>query len=290
MLTQVAVDRFYLIAVVLVLCGSVPGSAAAISTGEDLTPGLGEVIPLEKRGGQVVFRHATLLNPAAVVPAGAVARTVFFIPRPTDADVRLFRHREDKKAAYSAQKLPDTRALDQSPEVKAAEERAQRTVWDDDMRFRAALQRMRLAELRFIYEDPAGNIKAEAFSFPENLFLGEIEGIVTVLAVGTGSRAERLGFATGTKILAINGKPLDRGLLSFQQHYLPEKNAAAAANRPLVFTVEIPGQTERKDLAFPQIGAMQAHDFFNAADVLPTVTPPTPKVEPEVFDPFAPRR
>ncbi|MFQ3671707.1 MAG: hypothetical protein SNJ84_09650 [Verrucomicrobiia bacterium] len=266
-------------------------TSLAIETGEDLVPGLGEVIPLETRDGRVLFRYATLVNPTAIVPAGAVARTVFTLPRPTDADVRSIRHRADKRVAYSANKLPDTRALDQSPEAKAAEERALRTVWNEDMRFRSALLRMRLADLRLIYENPlTGTIEAQGFTFPENLLLAEIDGTVTVLAVGVGSRAERLGLKNGAKLRAINGKPLHSGLSDFQKLYLPEKNASRDAGRPLVFQVSFPGEVEPRDIAFPQVGATQAHDFFNATDIVPsTETSPRPPPPAEPFDPFAPR-
>ncbi|GAB4253268.1 MAG: hypothetical protein OHK005_20540 [Candidatus Methylacidiphilales bacterium] len=278
---------------ILCLALVMPLSVEAIETGEDLVPGLGEVIPLEKQNGRVVFRYATLLNPSAIVPAGSVARTVFTLPRPTDSDVRTLRHRDDKKAAYSAIKLPDTRAAPLSPEAMAAQERALKTVWDDDMRFRSALLRMRLAEVRLIYENPrTGEIEAQSFTFPENLFLAEVDGAVTVLAVGSGSRAERLGLKTGARITAINGKPLDNGLASFQRLYLPEKNASQEAGQPLVFSTILPGETTPQDVAFPQVGATQVHDFFNAVDVVPEKSPPAaPRpTAPESFDPFAPRK
>lgn len=261
----------------------------AVETGEEMTPMLGEVFPLEKIEKGVRITRPVLINLTTIIPAGSVARNIFVPPRANDADVRQQRHREEKKVAYSAIKVPDMRQDGRSPEVRAAEERANKVRWEDDMQFRVALLRMRLIEAFLVYDDAAtGQAKMESFAFPENLFLAEMDGVVTVLAVGNNSNAERAGIKAGTRILGLNGERFERGLISFQNRYVVERDAARAEGRPLVLTVQLAGTSETREISLAQARPLELGNFFNAMDV--EVAPaPVEKKEEEV-DPFKPRK
>gem|GEM_PF-4481326 len=251
-----------------------------------MVPPLGVVMPLKKVDDVVVVTAPVLLNLDAIVPVGAVARTIFIMPEPSDPDVRQAHKRRgvDPDAIGGDEKGAQFHAptSELSPYQKAALDRAYATNWTNIAFFRAALERFVNMSSRFVYQiQGEKNLHLEVFDFPQGMFLSETSGQVTVLTLQRESPSYESGMRAGAVLSAIDGKPLGNTLKSFVNLYASELNGAQKHILPKIHITYHPADSqEEKDFAFSVPQSLD-QNFWSISDAMDKSAPagtnrPTP--------------
>ncbi|MDR1191729.1 MAG: hypothetical protein LBK60_08745 [Verrucomicrobiales bacterium] len=214
-------------------------------------PSLGLAIPLRQSGEQVIVAQKFLLNHNVIINAGDQIRVIFPRPEVSDKDVRMKNSKKNLEATFSRQPSKihgEGDVLTESAIYRAALDRATKTVWKDELRFRAYIDRMDLGGNILVFQHPgSAQLTVDFFAFPQDLFLGETGGNITVLAVLKNSQSQKLGIAAGATLTALNGKPL-AGLEDFRNRYFQEKQTVE--NQSLTMTFILAGETAPKDLTY----------------------------------------
>ena len=214
-------------------------------------PSLGLAVPVRQDGERVVVTQKFLLNDNVIIRPGDQFRVIFTRPEVADSDVRMKNSKQRLEGTFSRQptKIPgEENDPAQSSLYRAAYDRATKTVWRDAMLARAHLDRMNLDTGILVFQPTTGNeLIVDVFSFPQDLFLGETDSRVVVLAVRKDSEAQKLGIVADDVITVMNGKPL-AGLEDFRDRFFKEKQELARQSQPVTFTVVRAGET--KEITF----------------------------------------
>ena len=118
------------------------------------------------------------------------------------------------------------------------------------MMFRGYIDRMDLTNNILVFQHPGSEqLTVDLFSFPQELFLGESNNQIIVLAVRKNSQSQKLGISAGATLTAMNGKPL-AGLDDFRNRYFREKQALEEQNQPMTLTFILKGDTSPKDITY----------------------------------------
>jgi hypothetical protein len=216
-------------------------------------PSLGLAVPLKQGGEQVLVSQKFLLNNNAIIQPGDQIRVIFPRPEVTDKDVRMKNSKKNIENTFSRQPGKVGNHEDeytQSAIYRAALDRATKTVWKDELWFRGYLDRMDLTNNILVFQHPGSDqLTVDLFSFPQDLFLGENGGKITVLAVRKESQSAKLGISAGATLTAMNGKPL-ADLEDFRSRYFQEKQTLEEQNQPMTMTFILKGENTPKDITF----------------------------------------
>ncbi|MDR0532783.1 MAG: hypothetical protein LBH01_02400 [Verrucomicrobiales bacterium] len=216
-------------------------------------PSLGLAIPLKQGAEQVLVTQKFLLNNNVIIQPGDQIRVIFPRPEVNDRDVRMKNSKKNLESTFSRQPSKIGSHDDEYTEsaiYRAALDRSTKTVWKNEMVFRGYIDRMDLTNNILVFQHPGSEqLTVDLFSFPQDLFLGESNGKITVLAVRKESQSEKLGISAGATLSAMNGKPL-ANLEDFRSRYFNEKTSLEDQNKPMVMTFILKGETTPKDLTY----------------------------------------
>jgi len=216
-------------------------------------PSLGLAIPLKQGDDQVLVAQKFLLNNNVIIHPGDQIRVVFPRPEVNDRDVRMKNSKKNLESTFSRQPTKMGGQDDeytQSAIYRAALDRSTKTVWKNEMIFRGYIDRMDLTDNILVFQHPGSEqLIVDLFAFPQDLFLGEINGKITVLAVRKDSQSQNLGIGAGAILTAMNGKPL-ASLEDFRNRYFNEKQNLEDQNKPMVMTFILKGETSPKDIIY----------------------------------------
>jgi hypothetical protein len=216
-------------------------------------PSLGLAIPLKQGNEQVLVAQKFLLNNNVIIQPGDQIRVIFPRPEVNDKDVRMKNSKKNLESTFSRQPSKIGNHDDEYTEsaiYRAALDRSTKTVWKNEMVFRGYIDRMDLTNNILVFQHPGSEqLTVDLFSFPQDLFLGEINGKITVLAVRKESQSEKLGISAGATLTAMNGKPLTN-LEDFRNRYFNEKKNLEDQNKPMVMTFILKGESTSKDLTY----------------------------------------
>jgi C-terminal processing protease CtpA/Prc len=219
-----------------------------------LEPSLGVAFPVKLENEKLVLTSPVLMNMNDLLPEGTILHKLFPKPRKDDKDVKNRKNKDfntDKYAAVQRFAI-ENREVDpnKTAVMKAIEDRAGGDGMVDEMKFRAMLHRMNIEEYYLAYDLPGSNERRLGqFEYPEGLFLGEQQGSVMVLAILNDSKAQKLGIEAGSRITALNGKPL-KSLKDFRDRYFTEKEQRKGQGKDLSMTVVSVGQTTPREVEF----------------------------------------
>ncbi len=244
--------------------------AAEEMQGSNLIPSLGEAIPLEARGENVVFGEPVLISEHTLIPAGTVARAVFRIPRSSDTFEVRASARERLESSFSRMPTkiggPTEQERAATLKQRVIEANMIGTLWSDPMAFRAILHRLDSEEFALIIQRPdVSDVEVVQFGFLDGLFLTEADGKVLVRGVVKESAAATAGLAVGNRVAMVNGQTWDEGLAGFQRLYVREKRAAIEAGQLFVLKIEGEG-TPDADFSVPLPRSLGTTGFFDGVD------------------------
>ncbi|MDR1304681.1 MAG: hypothetical protein LBK76_05605 [Verrucomicrobiales bacterium] len=216
-------------------------------------PSLGLAMPLRQGDEQVLVTQKFLLNHNVIISAGDQLRVIFPRPEVIDRDVRMKNSRKNLENTFSRQpsKIGNpNEEQTQSAIYRAALDRATKTVWKHELFTRGYLDRMELTNNILVFQHPgAEQLTVDLLSFPQDLFLGETDGQIVVLAVRKGSQSQQLGIGAGATLTAMSGQPF-AGLEDFRDRYFDEKQHLIKQNQPLTMTFILKGETAPRDITY----------------------------------------
>lgn len=215
----------------------------------DTNPNLGFVFPMEKRGEKVYLKHAVFLNPDCIVPANSFMRVMYLLPKAGDDELKKKRYKSKYNPALARQAhdAKSSEADELTPEQRDIYDRAMKTIWNEDISFRAAFERWDLQRSRFVFQRLGSEeIEVENIDFPEGMLLAEINGKITVLYVEKESLAGNHGIKPQMILLGVNDRPFEGKLDSFQKIYFEEKAKKQSGDRLLSLKVNLPNSSEEK--------------------------------------------
>ena len=188
---------------------------------------LGMAFPLKQNEKQVVITQPVLINPDCLIPAGSTLRVIYVPPKAGERGQYKKKFTLEDSGAL-ARKSHDKALKDfsdkRSPEEKEADARAQNTIWQEEIAFRAALEQLTLDDARFVFQNPGSpEIQIQPIELIEGMLLTEKENRVVVLYVQENSAAAKSGIVSESILLKLNDKDFLGKLSNFQKIYSEEK-------------------------------------------------------------------
>jgi len=194
-------------------------------------PHLAVAFPFEQKPEGIGIKYAVLINTVAIVPPNAILRVIYVPPRGDDAEVKVELHKSNSENSWTKKNQIDSSQPKLSPMQLATKKVAEQTVWPAKSMFQLAFANLNSQDLHIVYMNPTNlQLTDEPINFPEGLFLGDVDGTVTVLAVEKGSPGDESGLKAGDQILKVGGAPMNGNLLTFLDAYRLSKSAAKNAN------------------------------------------------------------
>jgi hypothetical protein len=235
-----------------------------------MTPELALAIPLQMKGKHdVMVKFPILINPSTVVRPGMILRVLYQPPVQGDSENLVLAHKGNMENTYArATSSEDSSQAKLPPEIAHALEGYRRTVWEVPINFQLALAQLPTESLHLIYSTSGSDadLDDERLIFFDGLFLGSPSGGTSVLAVETGSKADRAGFKAGDRILSVDGAPVPEDLAAFPPIWAAAKQRAKNNNATsFPFAVRSTGETgsHTLNLAMPPRLKSQLMDGFN---------------------------
>ena len=216
-------------------------------------PSLGLAFPLKQEPGQVLISQKVMLNFNDILLPGTIARTIIALPQKNDRDVVMKNKRKNLESTFARQpsKMDDpTNSAERTAIVRAAEERAVKNSWTDEMLFRGMLHRINLENYVFVFQtkgDP--NLFFGQLQLPEEMLLCEDEKGIIVLSLDKECIARHKGIVAGARLLAYNDKPV-KSLEEFRDRYLKEKDEYRTIGKPLRMTFQLKDKPEPYTIDF----------------------------------------
>jgi hypothetical protein len=192
-----------------------------------MTPDLALAIPLVELKHDVTLKFPVLINATTVVKPGMVLRNIYIPPTNDDSENLAIAHAGTMADAYSRPASNNN----QSPmplEIARQIEHQRRIVWDEPIYFQIALEQLPTDIAHLIYSQTGDelNLDDQRFDFFDGLFLGAPAGVVTVLAVENGSKADKAGIKAGDQLLSVNGRVVPGDLAAFPEVYVAARKDA----------------------------------------------------------------
>jgi hypothetical protein len=197
-----------------------------------MTPDLALAVPLVEVKHDVTLKFPILINATTVVKPGMVLRNIYIPPTNDDSENLAIAHAGTMADAYSRPASGNQPQMD--PEIARQIEHQRRIVWDEPIYFQIALEQMPTDIVHLIYSQTGDelNLDDQRFNFFDGLFLGAPAGVVTVLALENGSKADKAGIKAGDQILSVNGRVLPADLAAFPTIYVAGRKDAEEMRAP----------------------------------------------------------
>jgi hypothetical protein len=193
-----------------------------------MTPDLALAIPLVEVKHDVMLKFPILINANTVVKPGMVLRNIYIPPTNDDSENLVLAHAGTMADAYSRPTSGSSSQSQMPPEIARQIEHQRRVVWDEPIYFQIALEQLPTDIAHLIYSQTGDelNLDDQRFDFFDGLFLGSPAGVVTVLAVENGSKADKAGIKAGDQLLSVNGRVLPGDLAAFPETYVAARKDA----------------------------------------------------------------
>ncbi len=226
---------FRLLLPLLLLHALTPALRAQLNTDGPIhmTPDLALAVPFVEVKHDVMLKFPILINATTVVKPGMVLRNIYIPPTNDDSENLAVAHAGTMADAYS--RPTSSNGQPQMPaEIMRQIEHQRRIVWDEPIYFQIALEQLPTDIAHLIYSQTGDelNLDDQRFDFFDGLFLGSPGGVVTVLAVENGSKADKAGIKAGDQLLSVNGRVLSGDLAAFPETYVAARKDAEGIRAP----------------------------------------------------------
>lgn len=213
-----------------------------------MNPDLALAIPWVQTGHDVTVKFPVLVSRTSVLTPGMILRNLYVPPNNLETENLSAAHMGNMAQSFSRETAMSPGAEAMSSNEAHAIERERRVVWGVPINFQLAISQLPTDQLHLIYQPTQDNrnLVDTRLDFFEGFLVGLPDGVVTVLAVEIGSKAEAAGFKPGDRILAVGGRAMGKDLAAFPNLWLmAEQNAKDTRATSFPFLVQASGGSPR---------------------------------------------